>query len=84
MPGLLKKVNAAAAKQNGYSGLTYRGERNGKTIVGYWIDGTFVVLSRHNTRGEALNKINALNGGPGNVFDAAGNLAATATAARRW
>lgn len=75
MAGILKKVNAAAIKDVPQTtGLVYRGEKNGNTIVGYWLNGVFVVLSRHSTRGAALNKINALNGGSGTVFDASGNL----------
>jgi hypothetical protein len=73
--GILKKVDAAAkADVPQTTGLVYRGEKSGNTIVGYWLNGVFVVLSRHASRGGALNKINALNGGSGTVFDAAGNL----------
>jgi hypothetical protein len=72
---MLKSVNAAAKKDVPQTtGLVYRGEKDGNTIVGYWLNGVFVVLSRHSTRGAALNKINALNGGSGTVFDAKGNL----------
>ena len=72
---MLKKVTAAAVKNVPQTtGVTYRGEKNGKTVVGYWLNGLFVVLSRHDTRGAALNKINALNGGTGTVFDKNGNL----------
>jgi hypothetical protein len=71
---ILKAVNAAAKKDVPQTtGLVYRGEKDGNTIVGYWLNGLFVVLSRHATRGAALNKINALNGGTGCAFDAKGN-----------
>lgn len=73
--GIKAKVTAAAkANVPQTTGLVYRGEPSGKTIVGYWLNGEFVVLSRHATRGGALNKINALNGGTGCQFDDAGNL----------
>jgi hypothetical protein len=69
---ILKKVNeAAAADVPQTTGIVYRGEKDGNTIVGYWLNGAFVVLSRHATRAGALNKINALNGGTGTVFGAA-------------
>lgn len=72
--GILKAVNAAAKKDVPQTtGLVYRGEKDGNTIVGYWLNGVFVVLSRHATRGAALNKINALNGGTGCAFDSVGN-----------
>lgn len=80
MSGQLKKTDANGAKMVAPSGIVYRGEKDsrghltGKTVVGYWIDGQFVVLSRHDSRGAALNKINALNGGTGRVFTADGNI----------
>lgn len=84
---ILKKVNAAALKDVPQTtGLVYRGEKDGDTIVGYWLNGVFVVLSRHSTRGAALNKINALNGGTGCAFDSKGNTygaAVTISAASR-
>lgn len=81
--GIKAKVTAAAkANVPQTTGLVYRGEPTGKTIVGYWLNGVFVVLSRHATRGAALNKINALNGGSGTVFNAAGELASFTGAAR--
>ena len=78
---ILKKVNAAAAADVPQTtGVVYRGEASGETVVGYWLNGIFVVLSRHSTRGAALNKINALNGGTGTAFDRAGNLYGAAKA----
>jgi len=81
MSGILKSVNAAAKKDVPQTtGLVYRGEKDGSTIVGYWLNGVFVVLSRHSTRGAALNKINALNGGTGCAFDSKGNTYAVSAA----
>jgi len=72
---MLKAVNAAAKSSVPQTtGVVYRGEKDGNIIVGYWLNGTFVVLSRHSTRGAALNKVNALNGGTGCAFDKNGNL----------
>lgn len=71
---MLKSVNAAAAGDKPQTtGIVYRGEKDGNTVVGYWLNGTFVVLSRHATRSGALNRINVLNGGNGNIA----NVAAT-------
>jgi len=70
----------ALSKEGGVttSAIVYRGESPTSTVVGYWMfdgeDSRFVVLSRHTSRGAALNKINALNGGSGNVFDKDGNI----------
>ena len=79
---MLKKVTEAAKSAVPQTtGVIYRGEKDGNTIVGYWLNGTFVVLSRHSTRGAALNKINALNGGSGTVFNKAGDLYGAGSAA---
>jgi hypothetical protein len=74
---MLKKVNKAAIEsQPQTTGIVYRGEKDGNTVVGYWLNGLFVVLSRHDNRAAALNRINALNGGTGTVF---GNKASAAS-----
>lgn len=69
---MLKKVDKAAQEGNTSAGaIVYRGEKDGNTVVGYWLDGLFVVLSRHASRTAALNRINALNGGTGTAFGGA-------------
>jgi hypothetical protein len=76
---ILKKVNdAAKSSVPQTTGIVYRGEKDGNTVVGYWLNGTFVVLSRHADRAAALNKINALNGGTGTVFGTAAGSARAA------
>lgn len=74
----IKKINAAAkGSVPQTTGLVYRKEAGtGKTLVGYFMNGEFAVLSRHDSRGAAKNTINALNGGTGAVFTSEGNLVA--------
>lgn len=73
----LKKVNKAAADAIPQTtGLVYRSEKGtGKSVVGYFLNGIFVVLSRHGSNAEARARINYLNGGSGQA-QAGGAVAA--------
>jgi hypothetical protein len=41
----------------------YRREGDGRYAVGYWIDGKFMVASRHEERVTAQQRVHYLNGG---------------------